>query len=69
MITFQEYYRIRNDGTPCPPSKMKKLHHKEIFAKGVRDFRADLSNDYPGNIEFHGAVGPYKILPSSKTST
>ena len=62
MGEFSDWAKKRADSTPSQPSKMKKLKAKETFTKGVRDLRNDLSDDYPGNIEFQGDVGPYKVL-------
>lgn len=59
-MNFRQW--LENNSRPQPPSATKKLNRKETFTKGVRDLRDDLSKDYPGNIEFQGDVGPYKVL-------
>jgi hypothetical protein len=61
MIRFKQWLEQKYDEKRSP-SKMKKLHRDETFNKGSRDLRDDLSKDYPGNIETHGDVGPYKLL-------
>lgn len=68
MKQFSEWLknRIRKEiGRPKSPSKMKKLKRKETFPSGMRDSRNDLSQDYPGNLEFQGDVGAYKVLSKS----
>lgn len=66
-MKFIEWLKHRESGgKPHAPSKVKKLHRKETFSKGSRDLRDDLSKDYPGNMEFQGDVGPYKVLGGRK---
>jgi hypothetical protein len=61
MIRFKQWLEQKY-AEKHSPSKVKKLHRDETFNKGSRDLRDDLSKDYPGNIEFQGDVGPYKLL-------
>jgi len=66
--TFSEWMRehCNHCGKPSNPSTMKKLNHDEKIPSGVRDGREDLKtmgkyHNYPGNMEFHGDIGPYRL--------
>lgn len=66
---FKEWLEAEEQGQPHESSKMKKSDFKEKISKGSRDLRDDLSKDYPGHLERHGDVGPFKILGSRGKSS
>ena len=68
--TFSEWIKehCNKCGKPSKPSGMIKITHDEKVPNGVRDGREDLKplypglgSNYPGNIAYHGDVGPYRL--------
>ncbi len=50
------------DSKPHGVRGMKKIGHKEVVSKGVRQGDKDLSADYKGHIKMNGDVEPFKVM-------